>query len=109
MTKLTDEEYLNKVCKENRFTIKFKQVKTGSSKKKYVNCIVNMEDLIKWRLKYGISQQDMVTIGMMGMNLRKLQQLEENETALIGHQVMRKIRMNNLVDVEFIEEENQNA
>ena len=68
-----------------------------------------MEDLIKWRLKYGISQQDMVTIGMMGMNLRKLQQLEENETALIGHQVMRKIRMNNLVDVEFIEEENKNA
>ena len=68
-----------------------------------------MEDLIKWRLKYGISQQDMVTIGMMGMNLRKLQQLEENETTLIGHQVMRKIRMNNLVDVEFIEEENQNA
>ena len=79
MTKLTDEEYLNKVCKENRFTLKFKQVKTGSSKKKYTNCIVNMEDLIKWRLKYGISQQDMVTIGMIGMNLRKIQQLEENE------------------------------
>ena len=109
MTKLTEQEYLDKICKEDRFKLKLKQVITGSSKKKIKNCIINMEELIKWRLKYGLSQKDMVNLGMLGMNLRNLQRLEEKENTFIGHSVMRKIRMNNLVDVEFIEEGNQNA
>ena len=106
MTTLKQEEkdYLYKICKENRFTLKLKLIETSSSKKRLKICILNMEELIKWRLKYGISQKDMVTIGILGMNLRNLQRLEEDENTFIGHSIMRKIRMNNLVDVEFVEE-----
>ena len=104
MTKLTEQEYLDKICREDRFTLKLKLVETSSTKKRIKICILNMEELIKWRLKYGISQKDMVTMGILGMNLRNLQRLEEDENTFIGHSIMRKIRMNNLINVEFVEE-----
>ena len=101
---ITEKEYLHKVCKENRFTLKLKQIKTEDSNA-IKTMITNIDELTKWRARYGITQKDMITIGMLGVNLRKYQLLEEGHP-FIGPTVMKKLRIADLVDLEFIEEEN---
>ena len=105
--KLTEEEkeYLYKVCKENRFTLKIKQVKVnGASKINIKNYVANLEELIKWRAKYGITQAELATLGLLGMNLRRYQDLEEGNELSLGYSIIKKIRMNNLIDLKFVEE-----
>ena len=95
------KEYVENCLKKEKLIIKCKLTK-AKSKRDYVINIINIDEIIKWRKRNGITQKEMGISNILGLSFRHYQSLEEKEILPII--AIKTVKSNSLIGLEFVEE-----
>ena len=98
------KEYVENCLKKEKLIIKCK-LTTAISKRDYVINIINIDEIVKWRKRNGITQKEMGISNILGLSFRHYQSLEEKE--ILPIMAIKTIKSNSLIGLEFVEEDAQ--
>ena len=96
------KEYVENCLKEEKLIIKCKFTK-AKSKRDYVINIINIDEIVKWRKRNGVTQKEMATSNIFGLSFRGYQAIEEKE--ILSVMAIKAIKSNSLIGLEFVEED----
>jgi len=97
------KEYIENCLKEEKLIIKCKLTK-AKSKRDYVINVINIDEIIKWRKRNGVTQKDMGISNILGLSFRRYQAFEEKE--ILPIMTIKTIKVDGLVGLEFMKEDN---
>lgn len=95
------KEYVENCLKKEKLIIKCKLTK-AKSKRDYVINIINIDEIVKWRKRNGVTQKEMGISNILGLNFRAYQVIEEKE--ILPAMAIKVIKSNSLIGLEFVEE-----
>ena len=95
------KEYLENCLKKEKLIIKCKLTK-AKSKRDYVINIINIDEIVKWRKRNGVTQKEMGISNILGLNFRAYQVIEEKE--ILPAMAIKAIKSNSLIGLEVVEE-----
>tara|TARA_A100000172_G_C2990043_1_gene92493 strand:+ start:94 stop:402 length:309 start_codon:yes stop_codon:yes gene_type:complete len=101
---MTDiKEYVENCLKEDKLIIKCEYIPHPYHR--FNIKVTNVDEIIKWRKRNGITQKDMVKSNILGIKLRAYQILEADKNPL-PLMVIKYIKQLGHIGLEFVEEDN---
>ena len=98
------KKYIKKMLKKDKLVLHCKLV--PNQKRDYKVYICNIDDLIRWRVKNGITQVDFAKSKVLGISDAKTYQHLESAKIPLPANAIRVIRNENLIYINYIEDSN---